>query len=67
MKGSKDFNLCRHRSKSELSINRGVVRILICVDTDLNLDTSINEGEVRNSMYVDKDKNSNLCRHKPKS
>ena len=36
--GSKDFNLCWHRSKSELSINRGVVRILICVDTDYNFD-----------------------------
>ena len=38
MKGSKDFNLCRHRSKSELSVNEGEVRILICVDTDYNFD-----------------------------
>ena len=64
MKGSKDFNLCRHKSNLSSVLTE---RILICVDTDLNLDTSINEGEVRNSIYVDKDKNSNLCRHKPKS
>ena len=67
MKGSKDFSLCRHKSKSYLSVNDGEVRILICVDTYYNFDLlplnfklgchiSINEGEVRNSIYVDKDK-----------
>ena len=50
MKGSKDFNLCRHRSKSKLSINRGVVRILICVDTDLNPSY---EGKYRFLVCVD--------------
>ena len=57
MKGSKDFNLCRHISKSELSINRGVVRILMCVDTDLNPSSVLIEGG----------KDFNLCRHRSKS